>query len=358
MKTIIQENERGILFKNGVASRWLKPGKHRFWSPTSTLRVQRYDGESVTDVLTPELDRLAPEGDLTRLDVPEGSLALIMAKGFAQSILGPGSYGLWQTRQVVSARLIEATPLKVELPDAFVALAPSALISQVHVQRFQRALVYVNGELADVLGAGRHLLSVQNRQVQVLISDMREQELPIVGQELLTQDKVTLRLTLLAKFKVVDPVLAHETVQVLRDALYSEVQLAARHFVAKHTVEQLLERQNEAVDEMAATVRARTAEWGIEVPRVDIKDIVLPGEMKTILNRVIEAQKEAEANNIMRREETAATRSLANTAKMLERNPTLMRLKELEAIKEIAGRVDHLTVVAGKGAEFLMRGEG
>ena len=355
--TTIQENQRGILFKNGVATRWLKPGRHSIFGWSASLRVQYYDAESIVDALTPELERLAPPEDLFRLDVPEGSIALIAARGLAQRVLGPGSYGLWQARRVVSAEVKEVRNLLIELPEVYADLASPNLVSQVHVQRFQKALVYSNGELAEVLGAGRYFLSVQNRKVQVVLFDTREQELPIVGQELLTKDKVTLRLTLLAKYRVVDPVLAHEKVQVLRDALYSEVQLAARHFVAKHTVEGLLERQNEAVDEMAAAVRSRTEEWGVEVARVDIKDIILPGEMKAILNRVIEAQKEAEANNIMRREETAATRSLANTAKMLERNPTLMRLKELEAIKEIAGRVDHLTVVAGKGAEFLVRGQ-
>jgi regulator of protease activity HflC (stomatin/prohibitin superfamily) len=90
----------------------------------------------------------------------------------------------------------------------------------------------------------------------------------------------------------------------------------------------------------------RALGWGVEIIRTDIKDVVLPGEMKQLLNRVIEAEKEATANNILRREETAATRSLANTAKMLERNPTLLRLKELETWKEIAGKVQKLTLIA------------
>ncbi len=79
---------------------------------------------------------------------------------------------------------------------------------------------------------------------------------------------------------------------------------------------------------------------------MDLKDVVLPGEMKTLLNQVIEAEKRAAANVILRREETAATRSLANTAKLLESNPTLLRLKELESWKEIAATVGNVTVVA------------
>jgi hypothetical protein len=69
--------------------------------------------------------------------------------------------------------------------------------------------------------------------------------------------------------------------------------------------------------------------------------------MKTLLNRVIEAEKEAAANVILRREETAATRSLANTARVIADHPVLLRLKELEAIKDIAERIDEVRLVVG-----------
>jgi regulator of protease activity HflC (stomatin/prohibitin superfamily) len=97
---------------------------------------------------------------------------------------------------------------------------------------------------------------------------------------------------------------------------------------------------------MRAELAERAATWGAAILDMDLKDIVLPGEMKTILNQVIEAEKRAAANVILRREETAATRSLMNTAKLLEQSPTLLRLKELEAWKEIAEKVDQLTLVA------------
>ncbi|MDJ0852098.1 MAG: slipin family protein, partial [Myxococcota bacterium] len=68
---------------------------------------------------------------------------------------------------------------------------------------------------------------------------------------------------------------------------------------------------------------------------------------KTILNQVVEAEKAAQANLIRRREETAATRSLHNTAKMLERSPVLLRLKELEALEKVTERIGHMTVYGG-----------
>jgi regulator of protease activity HflC (stomatin/prohibitin superfamily) len=84
------------------------------------------------------------------------------------------------------------------------------------------------------------------------------------------------------------------------------------------------------------------------VLKLDVKDLVLPGEMKLLLNQVIEAEKKAAAQVIMRREEVASTRSMANTAQMLERNPALLRLKELEAFKEIASAIPNLTLVMGQ----------
>lgn len=78
-----------------------------------------------------------------------------------------------------------------------------------------------------------------------------------------------------------------------------------------------------------------------------MKDVILPGEMKEILNRVVEAEKVAQANLIKRREETAATRSLLNTARLMDENPTLMRLKELETLEKVTAKIDKLTVYGG-----------
>jgi len=105
---------------------------------------------------------------------------------------------------------------------------------------------------------------------------------------------------------------------------------------------------------MAESIRSRAEGWGVELLKLDLKDVVLPGEMKTLLNRVIEAETKASANAITRREEVAATRSLANTAKMMEGSPVLLRLKELEAWKEIAERIPNLTVVLG-GEQLMQR---
>ena len=87
---------------------------------------------------------------------------------------------------------------------------------------------------------------------------------------------------------------------------------------------------------MVAAVKEKALAYGVNLVEAGVRDIILPGEMKAILNQVMEAKKKAEASLITRREEIAATRSLANTAEMLAKNPALMKLKELEALEKIA----------------------
>ena len=129
--------------------------------------------------------------------------------------------------------------------------------------------------------------------------------------------------------------------------MYLLVQLAAREYVAGVTLDELLEGRDAMTRFLEEQTRAKAARFGVRIERVGVKDVVLPGEMKTLLNRVIEAEKEAAANVILRREETAATRSLANTARVMAENPVLLRLKELETMKEIAGNIDEVRLVVG-----------
>ena len=103
-----------------------------------------------------------------------------------------------------------------------------------------------------------------------------------------------------------------------------------------------------AIDQtVLAQVRERLQGTGIALESVGVKDIILPGEMKTILAQVVEAEKSAQANVIRRREETAATRSLLNTAKVMEGNPVALRMKELETLERVAERIDKISVIGG-----------
>ena len=122
----------------------------------------------------------------------------------------------------------------------------------------------------------------------------------------------------------------------VRQSLYREVQLALRAVIGGRELDSFLTGKDDVAQELEQQVREQATVLGLEVRSVGIKIVILPGEMKYLMNRVTEAKKAAEANLISRREETAAMRSQANTAKLLADNPTLMRLRELEVLEKIA----------------------
>jgi regulator of protease activity HflC (stomatin/prohibitin superfamily) len=168
----------------------------------------------------------------------------------------------------------------------------------------------------------------------------------VAGQEVLTADRVTTRVNIAAAYRVTDPVKAASTVSDFVVALHQALQFAFRKTLGTRSLDQLLAEKVSVDAEAADKVRAEMAQIGIEVGEIALKDVILPGEMREILNRVVAVSKEAEANVIRRREETAATRALLNTARVMAENPVMLPLKALDAI---AGKVERLTVHNGTG---------
>jgi regulator of protease activity HflC (stomatin/prohibitin superfamily) len=179
------------------------------------------------------------------------------------------------------------------------------------------------------------------------VIELRVQSLEVSGQELLTRDKVSLRVNLAASLRVTDPVAARTKVAKYSDYIYRELQYGLRKAVSSKTLDELLGDKASLDADIFAYVYSRVAELGVEVLGVGIKDVILPGEMKDILNSVVQAEKAAQANVIRRREEANATRSLLNTARLIEESPVLMRLKELEALEKVTEKIDKLTVFGG-----------
>jgi len=179
--------------------------------------------------------------------------------------------------------------------------------------------------------------------------DTRELILDVAGQEIMTADKVTLRLNALVSYRVADARLAVSVVDDARQALYRETQLVLRALVGARELDAFLADKDGVVQELEQGLRRRVPAFGLEVVTVGIRDLILPGEMKELLNKVTEARKAAEANLIVRREETAAMRSQANTAKVLQDNPTLMRLRELEVLEKVAASAKLSIVLGDKG---------
>ena len=254
----------------------------------------------------------------------------------------------WTVDSAVRLEVFSVDAAMPELSPSSSRIVPRDEYVDVFVREFERGLQYVQGRLVRTLEPGRYTLwSYPNARVNVEVVDMRRVQAAIVGQELMTRDKVTLRLSLTVEYAVEDAAIASHAVSNVKDAVYLVVQLAARQFVSGATLDELLEGRDAMTRFLEEDAVPKALRFGVRVERVGVKDVVLPGEMKTLLNRVIEAEKEAAANVILRREEMAATRSLANTARVMAEQPVLLRLKELESMKEIAAHIHEVRVVVG-----------
>jgi regulator of protease activity HflC (stomatin/prohibitin superfamily) len=153
--------------------------------------------------------------------------------------------------------------------------------------------------------------------------------------------------TLTAFYRVTDPVMAATSTSDLANTIYRLIQFAIREAVATRTLDDILAARDTIDQEVRDYVTGRVRALGVEIGEIGVKDVILPGDVRELLNKVVEAERIAKANLIRRQEETAATRSLLNTAKLMENNPLLLRLKELEALEKLVEKVGRIDLHTG-----------
>jgi regulator of protease activity HflC (stomatin/prohibitin superfamily) len=362
MKIDITQHERGFLLINGEPKRYLGPGRHRVFALFRDVKVERYS----TVTLVAELDearlKLVPADDLKLFDVGTTQRAVVYRRGKPALWLKPGAYQVWMTDRTldretgkavaqVRVELVDVSGIETKpLIDELKALAPASDYVETMAPAGWVALRYVDGAFDAELGTGRFAAWTAVRKVQLTMVELKERILNVTGQEVMTKDRVSLRLNVSAAFKVIDAKRVALVARAPDEVLYLALQLSAREAVGTRTLDELLASRESFATELKQAVTARAEAVGMSLIELGLKDIVLPGDMKELLNKVIQAQKEAEANVILRREETAATRSLAQTAKVLAENPLLVRLKELEAYKDLAQKVGQVHLVLGESA--------
>jgi regulator of protease activity HflC (stomatin/prohibitin superfamily) len=349
----VREHERGLLFKDREFQGVLRPGRHFVWDLLGNVRA---DVVSVRDVWLDhrDLDVIARSGALAGearvLDLKDHERAVVWVDGRVEAVLKPGLYALWTVFHELRVEVFDAHAVRFEHAELAVitqARGAAPLLEAVTVEAGHAGLFFKDGRHEATLAPGAHAFWKGVAKARVLDVDLREQVVDVAGQEIMTADKVTLRLNAVVTFKVVDPLKAVSTVEDYRQALYREAQLALRGVIGTRELDKLLGDKDAVARELDGVVRGRVAAFGVEVAALGIRDVILPGEMKDLMNKVTEAKKAAEAALITRREETAAMRSQANTAKILESSPTLMRLRELEVLEKVSEKAN-LTVVLGE----------
>lgn len=343
----INQGRIGLLFRNGDYKRVLTPGLHVL-RPFDTVKVydtaQPFHAPVELDLLLkdPELAAL-----LTVVEVRDGQIVVKFRNGNFHEVLKPGRHVFF--KGLIDLKFITMDLSRIELPkeiarDLLVnaALVPYLRVFTVDAQ--EKGILLVDGEPERDLEPGVYFFAKNSTVIQVLKADMRQLQLEVNGQEILTRDKAALRVNFTLQYRIADVRKALLENKDHEKQLYVLVQLALREFIGTRLLDEVLADKDAVTAYVKESVSAKAEALGVVINAGGIKDVILPGDMKEIMNQVLIAQKKAEANTIMRREETASTRSLLNTAKLMEDNAMLFKLKEMEYVEKIAEKVGAITI--------------
>ncbi len=353
-RVVVGDRERVLVSRKGRFEAILSAGTHVLFG--FGIELERFD---VSDLCLDSpweaflaLER--PELVASLFHVVETGpkhVAAVWRDGKLERIQGPGERTLvWKTAAPFAVDLIDATEHPVaprELMPALRRLNRASGFVLTLIDDGKCGLLFLDGRFVETLAPGAYALWTGVSTPTVEVFDLRVQTVEISGQEIMTADKVSIRANVWAEYKIIDPVKARQTVKNPAEHLYKAVQLAVRQTLAKRTLDEVLLSRTDIDSDVEAQVKAQAFDYGVSVGAIAVKDLIPPGDVRDLLNEVVAAEKRAQANLILRREETAATRSLLNTAKLMAENPLLVRMKELEALEKVAAKVDKISILGG-----------
>lgn len=343
----IAQDQRGLLFRRGSYVKSMQPGRYR----TLTFADEQVVLQHVMQpfhVKDKELELFLHDPELVReldiVQVEDHELVLHYENGRFVSLLGVGMHAFWNVvRKHTFTRVDLRQP---ELPDTVDVSVRTKLTGWLHVfevAHHEAGVLYYNNVQARELKPGRYFFWKGPTSIQVKTVDLRQQQLDMTGQEMMTEDKVTLRLNFVCQYRVLDALRVLE-IKSFDEQLYIQLQLILREYVGTMKLDDLLKMKREIGTFVLTRLNERTQDYGVQFLSAGLKDIILPGDVRDILNTVLVAEKQAQANLITRREETASTRSLLNTAKLMDENQTLYRLKELEFLEKICDKIGTISL--------------
>lgn len=358
-EVVVKDDERAFLARDGRFERLLQPGRFTAFDPLGQLtaevvKVVRSEFAPEKALLLHKTHRPIAEQNLEIVHSGPNEVAIVSLDGEPKHLVLPNTTrAFWKVLTDVEVERINTdTELRIakrHLDKLDLARSGGVVVAAV-VEAHEAGLLMVDGELKERLPPGRHAFWQVGRTVKVVKVDLRPQPLEITAQEILTKDRVGIRVTLTAFTKIVDPEKSVLATGDVGGTLYRLVQFAIREAVATRTLDEILAARDTIDQEVRAFVTERANALGAEVGEIGVKDVILPGDVRELLNKVVEAERVAKANLIRRQEETAATRSLLNTSKLMEDNPLLLRLKELEALEKLVEKVGRIDLHAGAGA--------
>ena len=351
MKRIrINKGKAALVIRNGDYRRVLTPGL--YWVTPFDMVIpysidQPFHPPVALDLL---LEDETLSEMLTVIEVQDNEIALQYKHGNLKDVLGPDRYAFWKSGPYSFVK-VDLSKIEITEDIDVKSIRRKELVPYIRVCKVdsnEKGVLFVNNQYVKILDPGEYYFWKNAIEVAVSRVDLRTRQLEIPGQEILTRDKAALRVNFIAQYKVVDVEKALIDNKDCEKQLYHLVQLALRSYVGQYTLDELLDKKNALSTYVLDAIREKSGDLGVEVIDCGVRDIILPGDVKDIMNQVLVAQKKAQANVIMRREETASTRSLLNTARLMESNEMLWKLKEMEYVEKIADKIGEITV-SGNG---------
>lgn len=354
MKYIIKEQECGYLIKDGRFQRLLTAGKYQFSKMLGyqVLTVAMSGAVKNCDIPYEVLiqDKNFQE-QVVKVSIPDTSIAIHFINGAYQEVLSQQEYWYWNVFEKHTFQLIDMTEpdMETSLPRMYIDLMPAKYYKKIVVKDGEAGLLYFDNRLEKRLEQGTYFFWNYGKEVSCKIYNLKLQLLEINGQEILTADKVSIRLNVTLNYRITDPLRLVQLTDGIANLLYTHTQLVLRAYIGQFRLDELLAQKETIGTYIFEKLRENQEEYCVQIMDAGIKDIILPGEIRDIMNTVLIAEKKAQANVIMRREEVASTRSLLNTARLMEENKTLYQLKEMEYLERICDKVGNITLSGGKG---------
>jgi hypothetical protein len=344
-------DEIGLVVKNNAVIRVLKSGN--YWLGFGE-KLEKYttthpfpSGRNV-DVLL-QLTGFRELVDI--VEVGDTEICLVFLNGNFEKTLASGRHVFWKELRERRFQLEDITEIEIPASVNRQLLEKQSLgyyVRQYKIEPNEKALLFVDGVFVDILKSGTYCWWKNAKTIAILKADMRVLTLEVVGQEILSKDKAQIRINFTLQYQIVDIVKALLDNKEYEKQLYSLMQLTLRSYIGQMTLDELMERKTEIQSYVLENTLPQVAGLGITLLTCGVKDVILPGDVRDIMNQVLIAEKRAQANSIMRREETASTRSLLNTAKLMEENSMLFKLKEMEYVEKIAEKINTISV-SGNG---------
>ncbi len=346
-KMIINENQKGFLFKNGKYIKLLDAGRYRLFGGRE---IEISGLEQPLACSKCALETLLADKAVAKcaevVEVGDEELALHYVNGKFSSVLRHGKYAFWSVADRHEFKLVDISTPEVDasVPEYIFSKIPQIYYAKIEVAEYQKARLYFNQKLERILDAGTYYFWKTPIKVDVSFVDTRLMQMDIMGQEILTADKVSLRISFVCNYRVTDCVKILTEIDDFAEQMHVAAQLALREYVGRYKLDEILENKDRMSEFVLDKLKAKEKELFVEITDAGVKDIILPGEIREIMNTVLVAEKRAQANVITRREEVASTRSLLNTARLMDENKTLYKLKELEYVERICENVGNISL--------------